>query len=96
MADKIGDRIKQRRLSMHMTMDELAAKTGYDTESKKTAIYQIETGNNRIRVERLSKFAEALQTSIYYLLGMTEHQDVTDEHILNIIDKEQASEREEE
>lgn len=85
MDDTIGERIRSRRKALRMSMDELAEAVGYETETRKTAIYQIENGNNRIRVERLPAMAEALRTNTYYLLGLTTVSDVTDAEIIHWI-----------
>lgn len=85
MDDSIGERIRSRRKALHMSMDELAEAVGYETKNRKTAIYQIESGKNRIRVERLPAMAKALRTNTFYLLGLTTVSDLTDEEIIEWI-----------
>ena len=87
MYDDIGQRIKQLRRNQQMTMEELAEQSGYRTASRKTAIYQIEVGKNSVPIDRLPLISSALHTSIYYLLGMTDDPDVTDEDIIAYISK---------
>ena len=82
MDDTIGERIRSRRKALCMSMDELAIAVGYETESRKTAIYQLESGNNRLRIDRLPSMAEALHTNTYYLLGLTTVSNITDTEIL--------------
>ena len=62
----IGDRIAKRRKELGMTQDELAAKTGYKS---KAAISKIETNVNDITQSMVVRFAEALDTSVAYLMG---------------------------
>ena len=69
----IGDRIAKRRKELGMTQDELAAKTGYKS---KAAISKIETNVNDITQSMVVKFAEALNTSVAYLMGWEELKNV--------------------
>ena len=82
-----GRRVKRLRLDLKMTMDDLAEKIGYTSKSKKTIIYQIETGNNEIKLSRLLTASSALQTNIYYLLGLTDVSDISDEDIVKLIEQ---------
>lgn len=63
---KIGDRIANRRKQLGMTQTELAYKMGYKS---KAAISKIETNVNDITQSTIVKFAEALDTSVSYLMG---------------------------
>lgn len=65
MAD-IGKRIKERRESLKMTQEELAQKLGY---KNKSTIGKIETGVNDIVQSKVPEFANALNTSVAYLMG---------------------------
>ena len=80
-----GQRVKFRRKNLSLTMEELSDRTGYTSPSRKTIIYQIETGKNEIRLSRLTSFSSALQTNIYYLLGLTDIDDLTDDEILELV-----------
>lgn len=62
----IGDRIRERRLFLGMTQDELAQITNY---TSKSAISRIENGLNEVSPSKLAVFADALQTTPYYLSG---------------------------
>lgn len=62
----IGDRIALRRKELGMTQTELAMKMGYKS---KAAISKIETNVNDITQSVVVKFADALDTSIAYLMG---------------------------
>lgn len=63
---QIGDRIALRRKELGMTQTELAQKMGYKS---KAAISKIETNVNNITQSTVVKFAEALDTTIAYLMG---------------------------
>lgn len=63
---QIGDRIALRRKELGMTQTELAEKMGYKS---KAAISKIETNVNNITQSTVVKFAEALDTSIAFLMG---------------------------
>ena len=67
----IGDRIAARRKELNMTQEELARKMGYKS---KAAISKIETNVNDITQSTVVKFAEALQTSVAYLMGWEEEK----------------------
>ena len=62
----IADRIKQRRIELNMSQQELAEKVGYKTRS---AINKIELGHRDIRQKQIQAFAEALNTTTEYLMG---------------------------
>lgn len=83
--DTLGKRIKQRREQIHMTQDELADAIGLDSASKRTAISRLELKGRTVHSDSLPTYAAALQTNIYYLLGMTDNADMTDEEILTTI-----------
>ena len=62
----IGKRIKLLRTQCKMSQNELATKMGY---TSRTTISKIESGNIKITTEDVVKFAEALHTSVPYLMG---------------------------
>lgn len=62
----IKDRIKERRLELGMTQDELADKVGFKT---KGSVCKLEAGDRSIPIGRLRRLAEALETSVDYLIG---------------------------
>jgi repressor LexA len=76
MAD-IGARIKERRIELEMTQDELAEKTGYKTRS---SINKIEKGCNDLPRNKIELFARALNVPQAYFLG-DEPQDMTIEDL---------------
>jgi len=65
----IGDKIKQRRLELGLTQEELAKKLGY---KHKSSINKIELNQNDIRQSKVAAFAVALDTSVAYLMGWDE------------------------
>lgn len=62
----INDRIKQRRIELNMSQEDLAYKTGYKTKS---AISRIENGQRDITQSQIELFAKALDTTPSYLMG---------------------------
>ena len=69
---EIYERIKQRRLALGMTQDELAAKLGYKSRS---TIARIELGENDITRSKIVAFAKAVEVEPGYLLGTTPAKD---------------------
>lgn len=69
MKTSIGKQIRNRRLELNLSQDELAKRTGY---SDRTAISKIESGLRDIPQSKISLFADALSTTPAYLLGFTE------------------------
>ena len=62
----IGDRIRNRRIELGMSQDELAKKVGYTSRS---TINKIENGKNDISQSKVREMADALDTTISYLMG---------------------------
>lgn len=62
----IYERIKQRRIELGMTVEELANKMGY---KDKSSISKIENGKADIPTSKVVAFAKALETTTAYLLG---------------------------
>ena len=67
----IGDRIRQRREELGMTQAELAERMGYRSRS---SINKIEMGQNDVVQSKVKKFANALDTSVSYLMGWDDGQ----------------------
>ena len=72
MATKIGTRIMERRQQLGFTQEELAYRMGYKTKS---AINKIELGINDVSQSKVVRFAEALHTSVAYLMGWEEQNE---------------------
>ena len=74
MATKIGTRIMERRQQLGITQEELAFRMGYKTKS---AINKIELGINDVSQSKVIKFAEALHTSVAYLMGWDDEKETS-------------------
>ena len=75
MSKTIGDRIRERRIQLGMSQEELAAKVGYESKS---TINKIESGVNTKRGLNQSKikaFADALKTTPSFIMGWTDDSD---------------------
>lgn len=72
MATNIGTRIMERRQQLGITQEELAFRMGYKTKS---AINKIELGINDVSQSKVIKFAEALHTSVAYLMGWDDEKE---------------------
>ena len=68
----IGKRIKAKREELNMSQDELAHKLGYKSRS---TINKIETGINDISQSKVVDFANALNTTVRYLMGWDTSED---------------------
>lgn len=78
---KLYTNIRNRRLELGMSQQELADKLGYKSRS---AVNKIELGINDLTQSKIKLFAEALNTTPAYLMGWTD--DVDDEAVYeNII-----------
>lgn len=69
--DKVGYRIKMRRLELGMTQSELAKKMGY---TSKTAISKVERTDEDMSMARVKKFATALECTPGFLMGWEEQK----------------------
>lgn len=70
----IGERIKERRIEMGMSQDELAEKMGYKSRS---TIAKIEKGINDVVQSNIVKFSEVLNTSTAYLMGWNDNEETS-------------------
>ncbi|MFV0553052.1 MAG: helix-turn-helix domain-containing protein [Anaerorhabdus sp.] len=68
----IGEKIKERRLQLNMSQDELANKLGY---SSRSSINKIELGINDITQSKVKDFADALQTTPAFLMEWEEEKE---------------------
>lgn len=66
---ELYQRIKLRRIELNMSQEELAFKLGYKSRS---SINKIEMGDNDIPQSKILAFANALDTTPSYLLGIEE------------------------
>ena len=70
----VGRRIKDRRIELGWTLDELAAKVGY---SDKSTLSRVENGKTDMPLKKLDKIAQVLDVTPAYLIGFTE-EDIPD------------------
>ena len=70
----LGQRIRNRRLELDLTQDELARKMGY---KNKSTIGKIEADVNDITSSKVVEFAHALDTTVAYLMGWEEEEQLT-------------------
>jgi transcriptional regulator with XRE-family HTH domain len=68
----IGERIKERRIELGYSQDELAKKVGYKSRS---SINKIEL-SRELPARKISLMAKALETTEGYLMGWTEEKSV--------------------
>lgn len=80
----VGERIRNRRLEIGMTQDELAKKLGYKSKS---TINKIELGINDITLPKVKEFAKALEVNESILMGWEETNAVKIESIGEILKK---------
>ena len=67
---KIGDRIKERRIELEMSQDELAKILGYKSRS---SINKIEKDASGLPQSKIAAIASALQTTPSYIMGWEEN-----------------------
>jgi len=67
--NNIGAIIRKRRKELHISQEELARRTGY---SGRSAINKIELSVNGLKQPKVKVFADALQTTEAYLIGMVD------------------------
>lgn len=68
---KIGENIRKKRIELGLTQEELAIRMGY---TSKSTINKIEQGINDIPQSKITKFADALNTSPSVLMGWVDDQ----------------------
>ena len=77
----VGERIKQRRIELDLSQDELAKKVGYKSRS---SIQKIESARN-LPLPKVEKMAVALECTPSFFMGWeeTENERVAIEHLMN-------------
>lgn len=76
--------IKERRLALHISQDELAKQTGY---SDRSSIAKIESGKVDLSQSKISMFAKALNCSPAYLMGWTNDPALSEKQFQEFIEK---------
>ena len=69
---KIGERIKNRRIELNITQDELARRLGY---SDKSSISRMEN-SSKLTLNKVQLLADALDVSPSYLMGWEEENNI--------------------
>lgn len=77
MSTGIGKRIKDRRIDLNMSQEELAHRLGLRSKS---TICKVEKGDDNLTSDTIKKYASALDTTIGYLMGWDELEvfDISD------------------
>lgn len=75
----IGDRIKQKRIDLGLSQDDLAKKVGYKSRS---SIQKIETARN-LPIKKIELMAIALDCSPGYLMGWDEETESNYNNVVN-------------
>lgn len=70
---KVGERIKNRRIELGISQDELAQKLGYKDRS---TISYIEKGGENLPISKVKEIADALGVSPGYLMGWDDQEAV--------------------
>ena len=73
---KIGEKIRIRRMQLHMSQRELARKMGYEGNS---TLARIEQGKVDLPQSRIGQFADALGVSIAWLMDWEEVEKKNDQ-----------------
>lgn len=68
----LGKRIKRRRLELGLTQEELAKRMEYKSKS---TINKLEMDKSDLTQSKIIKMAEALETSIDYIMGWDEDEE---------------------
>lgn len=69
----IADRIKEKRLELGWSQEDLAKKMGY---KDKTSVSKMESSGDNISLKKLSRVSEALNVDVAELLGIYEQEDI--------------------
>ena len=75
----VGDRIKNRRIELGMTQEELAAKMGY---KGKSSVCAAETGGDNVTTTKVKKYAQALGVTPEFLMGWDDFEIAHDGNII--------------
>ena len=65
----IGERIKQRRLELGLSQEDLAKRLG---NKSRASVCTVEKDKEDLTTDRIRKYAEALETTPSYLMGWDE------------------------
>ena len=82
----IGERIKQRRLELGLSQEELAKRLG---NKSRASVCTVEKDREDLTTDRIRKYAEALETTPSYLMGWEDEPD--DSELKNIYEMYQKA-----
>ena len=80
----LGQFIKNRRIELRMSQEELARKMGYTSENSRATIGKIEAGKQELTVSKLKLLAKVLDVDVTILVTL-DHAPSTGEVAYNII-----------
>lgn len=87
----IGQRIKQRRLELEMSLEQLANKLGVN----RSTVYRYETGEiEKMPIGVVKPIAEALSTTPAYIMGWDEEEIKTESEMISEANAEEDAEEE--
>lgn len=72
---EIGAKIRELRIGLGMSQEELAKAVGYTSENSRSTVNKVEMGNNDVTYTKLILYANALKTTVPDLLGLNEYQN---------------------
>ena len=87
----IGKRIRDRRIELKLTQEDLAKKAGFKT---KGAISRIENNQRDITQSQVVDFAKALNTTPSYLMGWDNEEYLLNQDEITIVDNYRDSNKE--
>lgn len=82
----LGATIKQLREEAGMSLDELAERSGYTSDNKRSSIAKIEAGKSDVPASKLLNIAMALHTTPGALMGMVEKK-VDEARVCELMEK---------
>ena len=74
MATGVGERIKEARISLGLSQEDLARRMGFKSKS---TICKIERGEDNLTTTAVKKYADALRVSPSFLMGWVDNKDAT-------------------
>ena len=80
----IGERIRDRRELLGLSQEDLARMIGYTSRS---SINKIETGAQQLRQSKIKAVADALDTTVNYILGIDTKADSQKDYLDNYMDQ---------
>lgn len=79
LLSNMGEKIKNRRIELKITQEELSKLTGY---SDRSSITKIEKGKVDLTLSKLKEFAKVLKVSPEYLMGYKENEKNSNSYLM--------------